>query len=56
VKLAGDTFMLNEHRRPDDRIYGILSVFTPEFYEMHPDAENWLSRYETAPPDPLATI
>jgi hypothetical protein len=31
-------------------------VYTPDFYKMNPDAENWLGRYEEAVPDPIATV
>lgn len=55
VKLSGDTFRWNEGRAPDNLIYGAVSIHTPEYYAMNPDAPAWLERYKVAQYDVLAT-
>ena len=58
LKLAGDTFNWNAGRDPNNRVYGIISVYTPEYYAMWKSeeaAEEWLNRYEAAKYDILAT-
>ena len=56
LKLAGDAFNWNAHRDAANRVYGVISVHTPEYYAMNPNAEEWLSRYEKAEYDVLATV
>lgn len=56
LKLAGDAIGWNKGRAPEKPIYGIISVYTPEYYALRKDGMEWLNRYEQAAPDLLAIL
>lgn len=56
LKLAGDPLEMNKNRDSNNQIYGIITVFTPDYYKMNPNGEAWLQRYKEAKPDILACI